>query len=248
MTSLLNNDGFRLTGIGIAVILFLASPTQALTIHADTSGIYRKSGDGSLDSATIDPNGTFMFVAWNPNAEGNEIRDFATFDLSVVPSNEIITGAELHIGLHDLGLSSPDPTETIEWVSTSTSAASLAAGVYSDAIWEDLGTGTSYGSRTVTAADNGTTLVSVLNADAVSAMNASLGGPFSLGGHLTSIDMTGPTQEALFFNGFGQPTELVLTTEVVPEPGTAGLLGLSLVLLSAVRRTARPRARPGVDR
>jgi hypothetical protein len=57
-------------------------------------------------------------------------------------------------------------------------------------IFRDLGSGTQYGSRTVSAAVNGTngTTVSIpLNADAIAALNAARGGTISLGGALTSI-------------------------------------------------------------
>jgi len=65
-------------------------------------------------------------------------------------------------------------------------------------------------------------------------MNAALGNPFVIGGHLTSIDMHLDRQEAVFFSaGLGQTVDLVLTT-TVPEPSTLlllipGLLGLAMM-------------------
>jgi len=219
----------------LGALLSLASGlAQPQVISASSTGFYRNAVDNTLDSGGVAPT---MFIAWNPAGGSSEFRDFAVFDLSSILAGQIITAAELRIGMDAFGYNSPNTTETVEWVQVTTAISTLTSPGYKEAVWTDLGDGSVYGTRTVSAADNGTTLVTTLNSTAISALNAAIGGSFAIGGHLTSIDMTGPTQESVFFNGNGQPVSLAFTL-AVPEPETYAMLlaGLGLLGFAARRR------------
>jgi hypothetical protein len=223
------------------MLLSAAGIAHAQIIAASGVGFYRNAFDDTFDSASVGPisAGASMFVAWNNAVGGSEIRDVAVFSLASLSPGAVITAAELRIGMSNFGYNSVNPSETVEWVQVTTPAATILSGAYSDAVWTDLGDGTAYGSRTVSAADNGTTLVTVLNSAALAALNGALGGTFALGGHLTTIDKTGPSQESIFFNGSGQPVTLALTL-AIPEPETYALLLAGLGLLGFAARRRRP--------
>src|SRR5262249_53327712 len=57
-------------------------------------------------------------------------------------------------------------------------------------IFNDLGSGTSFGTQTVTPDTD--PVVTTLNADGISALTADLGGQFAIGGSLTTISGTDP--------------------------------------------------------
>ena len=89
-------------------------------------------------------------------------------------------------------------------------AALEASGAGQTAIWTDLGTGTSYGSRVFSAADNNTTTTTTLNASAVGVINSALGASFAVGGAVTTIDAAGGNQ--FVYGSSGSLTrQLVLT-------------------------------------
>ena len=223
-----------------AVLALASGLAQSQVISATSTGFYRNAVDNSFDSGGVAPT---MFISWNPAVGGSEFRDFAVFDLSSILAGQIITAAELRIGMDAFGYNSPNTTETVEWVQVTSAIGTLTSPGYKEAVWSDLGDGSVYGTRTVSAADNGTTLVTTLNATAISALNAAIGSSFAIGGHLTFIDMTGPTQESVFFNGNGQPVSLALTL-AVPEPETYAMLfaGLGLLELAARRRKQKEAA------
>ena len=101
-------------------------------------------------------------------------------------------------------------------------------------VFNDLGSGTIYGSRSYSHTDIDQVLGIPLNADAISALNSALGGEFALGGALTSIDTNG--SEFIFGGRANTTRRLVLT--IIPEPSTALLVALGLVGL-AIRKRKR---------
>src|SRR5687767_6885192 len=130
-------------GVVVAGVLALTSPAFSATLSATSVGSYRNSGDDTADTKF----GGALFTAWNPNFSGNENRSFAVFDLSLLVG-QVITGAAFHTFLDaQSGYNSPNPTETIDWVQVTTSPATVASSGYSDAIWQDLGDGTVYGTK-----------------------------------------------------------------------------------------------------
>jgi Bacterial pre-peptidase C-terminal domain len=110
------------------------------------------------------------------------------------------------------GFSSDKPTETYGLFDVTTPLSQLEATNFGRIdIFNDLGTGTQYGSQTVSSADNGKLVTVNLDAAAVAGLSAKFGSQFAVGGALTSAN--GPGLEYLF--GFsGSPTDtrqLVLT-------------------------------------
>ena len=100
-------------------------------------------------------------------------------------------------------------------------------------IFDDLGSGTSYGAFSVAGAGPAhQQLAFSLNANAISDLNDARGGFFSLGGTLTSAEgndfLFGSTQQV------GQSLVLV----PVPEPSTGLLVTMALIGLALQRRSA----------
>lgn len=223
----------------MAAVLMLAlgtSPAAAaiITLDALDSGFYDSAGAHTLTS----PNyltGTFM---------GTERRSFFVFDLAPVAGT--ITSATLRLFNPEVsqflhGYSSPDPTETLNIHDVSTPAASITLGTGGVAAFDDLGTGTLYGTRVVSAADNGTVVEIALTVPAVSDLNATTG-LFVLGGGLSTIQ--GPADQHVF--GFSmtpfvpnQTRQLVLDVTPIPEPS----LVLLLIAGGAAYATRRARRR-----
>lgn len=172
-------------------------------------------------------------------------RDFFTFDLSslLLSPTETITSATLE--LTRFQASTVDPTETLGLFDVSTDAATLNNNQGSNInIYNDLGTGTSYGEFVVdtTTGTPEDILSFTLNAAAIAdiqsrAGQSSLNGFFSIGGALLSLSPSRPGNEYLFFNNVPGPTggvqQLVITTaptqnpETVPEPSTVAALFLT---------------------
>lgn len=173
-------------------------------------------------------------------------RNFLTFDLSGI--TDTITGAVLRLYNPTNGYWSPgQPTETFELFDVSTSITELTAGGSGkSAIYADLGSGTSFGSRVFSSADNNTIVEIVLNSSAIAALEAARGSGFAIGGAVTSLDALNNNEYVFGATGWGtEIRELVLTTSpaaAVPEPSTlasgmvAGLVGLGY----AWRRRKQP--------
>lgn len=140
---------------------------------------------------------------------GLEYRDFFVFDLSGVAQQ--IAAAELRVFNPYDGFFSPDPTETYSLFDVSTPLGSLeASGGGQTDIFNDLGTGTNYGSQVVSPADNGQFVSVSLNSAGLAALNASLGGQTALGGALTSL--SGAADQYLFgYSGPDYSRQLVIT-------------------------------------
>lgn len=151
------------------------------------------------------------------------IRDFFVFDLSGI--TEDILSAELRLANPDLGFRSRDASETFTLFSVETAIPILIVGGRA-ATYDDLGTGTIYGSTVATAASNGTTITISLNAAFLAAATAAGGGSIAVGGAITTLDGDPLTPEHLFAwtnDGDMSHTQLVITT--VPEPSTSLLIG-----------------------
>jgi hypothetical protein len=135
------------------------------------------------------------------------LNDYFVFDLGGV--SQEITSAQLTLS-NSFGYVSPDPSETINFSDVSTPISLLeASGPDQFGIFNDLGTGTSFGTQTVT--DGTDPVTTTLNADGINALTASLGGQFAIGGSLTTI--SGPDSQLLFtFSGSpGDLRQLTLT-------------------------------------
>ena len=225
-------------GLTLLGTLSAAAPARADVINAIDSGWYAATG---------------LHIATNDNSLVGESaglvrHNFFVFDLTAVADDIVSASIQLYNPDNVLpalrGYVSPDPTETFTLYDVSTPIASLSAssaiGPAGVAVFDDLGTGTVFGQRVVSAADNGTTISLTLNADGLAALNAARGGLFALGGALTSLG--GADNEYVF--GFSVALENpdvrrleFRTRPAVPEPATLALLGIGAAF--AARRRAR---------
>ena len=136
-------------------------------------------------------------------------RDFFVFNLAGITQN--ITGAQLSIANPSNGYSSPDASEGLSYFDVSTAIATLIAnGTGQTAIYTDLGSGVNFGSRTVSAADQGTQVITTLNSSAIAALNAARGSQFAIGGALTTRG-TATTEWMFAFSDGGLTKQLILT-------------------------------------
>lgn len=178
------------------------------------------------DSANNVTGNTWYLIGHTPL--NREYRNFFSFDISSLSGT--VVGAELTLVRGESSVSN-EATETIEFFNVSTDAVTLTLNTGNNpAIYEDLGTGTSYGAFEV---DGQGVATSTLNFDlnlAALADISSTGQYFSLGGRLISDD----GNDSLFSDTGGYDAYLSITT--VPVPTAAWLFGSALVGLTGVKR------------
>jgi hypothetical protein len=228
----------------LAALMFGLSsvPVNAtvISLTAFDQGLYRDSGAGNanITSYAVGVSGTL------------EIRNFFVFDLSSI--TDIIVGATLDLFNPTNGFLTVDSSETYEVVEVTSSITQLLAGnggfgnAGGVAIFNDLGSGTVFGLRTILTSEINQVISVELNSNAVSALNSSTG-LFALGGH--SISLSGTTNEfgliddAVFAFTSSQTTtntgRLILRFADVPEPTTLALFGIGLLGLGMMRRRKR---------
>lgn len=201
---------FRLFTLAVMLVLLVTlvgkptSPAYAAytTVNSISQGWIHGSGYQI-------PGNTNYLVGYR----GNNYRDFFVFDLSNVSGN--IIGAALRINVS--GYSSLDPSETVDFYDVSTPASALMDGTGGADAYIDLGTGTLYGSVTITGAEGYQTIDIPLNESAAAAINSALGGYFSIGGALITY---GDNNEYVFGDSMQYVVQLVLITDTVPPSVT----------------------------
>jgi hypothetical protein len=220
----------RLLGVSVLMGALLASASTAtaaiITLDAIDSGWYDETGSHN-------PLNRNYIVGQNricPGPDCLTFRNWFAFDLAGVGN---VTGATLR--LYTSNYSSPDATETYTLFDVGTPVATLrGGGAGLVGIFNDLGTGATYGSRNYSAADDGLVRDITLNAAAIAAINAALGGEFALAGALTSL--SGLEQLEFVFGdstgGVGELRQLILQ---VPEPLSIVLLALGFAAAAARR-------------
>ncbi len=177
-------------------------------------------------------------------------RNFFVFDISGI--TDTILTAELRaynpsqsvVGDSGDGYRSLDPTEIYRMFDVSTDIGVLTGGTGGVSAFNDLGSGTTYGTRPFSSSDNGTIVSIMLNGNVVKDLNAA-SGLFALGGVITSLASgqghehmfgftAGPTGGTMPVSDFTR--ELFITTrgsQSVPVPSTLLLFGSGLVGLVA---------------
>jgi hypothetical protein len=189
-----------------------------------------------------------IFTGLAPNgAVHDDLRSFFTFDLSSLNlTGLVVTGATLTV-VNSGFYTSGDASETLGLFDVSTAAAALNANIgTSAAIFNDLGSGSSYGSFAVPSYSTDTPLSFALNGAGLANITSGAGGFFSIGGALLSLDNHfNPSGFEAIFVGTEQlppfvPATLTLDVEpaasTVPEPGSLTLLVAGLTALRLRRR------------
>jgi hypothetical protein len=225
----------------LGAVLALAAPAAAdtsVTLNAINQGRFSSLGQHSGTSGIYNV-GTLGLTSF---------RNFFTFDLSSVSGT--VTGATLTVPNTSCGASGGVASTTYDLWDVSSSAADLAASdavgsAAGQAVFADLGTGSSYGSTPITASP--ATVSVPLGTDGIAALQAAEGtGFFAIGGSYSS------TTNSLFLSSTFAclPTLTVSVADVVDTPmvnGSAlgGVAALALLLVGVVyaaRRRARVRA------
>jgi hypothetical protein len=227
-----------------ATALVCAAVSHAATITLDQSGYgtYRNDGFNNYNNASIVAGFCIAAAGCAGDNTAGTFRDFFVFDLSGI--TDTITAAKLRIFNDDGGYQGArnsmntytlfDVTSDIDKVTTSHAAGSDEG----KGIYNDLGTGTTYGSRIVSAGAslNNAVVEILVNSDGVAALDAATG-KFAFGGAITTLSGTETVNTGMFFhspqNGVKQ---LVLTTAPnAPEPSTMVLLGIGVAFIGATR-------------
>ncbi len=166
-------------------------------------------------------------------------RNFFTFDLSglSLAPDEVIVSASFSGFTHTIEVAG-GLFETIEFFDVSTDAGTLNYNVAANpTIYEDLGTGKSYGSRDFYASESNTNFSMALNDNAIADITTAQNGWFSIGGMLTTLDNSGqPEWVFAFSNEDVAPYKLDIETQIsaVPLPAALPLYGAGLAVLGFV--------------
>ncbi len=220
----------------------------ALTVGV-ASGAHAASYTFTTDQSHFTP-GTYN-QGWWSNTLGNgntnqnvkaggvtnfQTRNFFTFDLSsmsLAPNEKIVHAA--FYGETDKVKVAGGPFETYALYDVSTDAATLNNNVGVNlAIYDDLGTGDSYGSQNFFATDNSYFLME-LNEFAFEDLMTAQGGYFSLGGALLTLGNTG-VGEHVFGSSGEKPFYLDIETQIsaVPLPAAFPLYGAGLAVMGFI--------------
>jgi len=184
----------------------------------------------------------FNFADFGGSGTAETDRNYHVFDLAEVSISQPIRSATLRIWADVGAYDSTAAFEVLGFFDVSTPAATLDAPTSTNGgagVYDDLGTGLSYGSGNVTDVEQ-RYIEFALNQAAIDDIAAAVGvGAWSIGGALLSIDGTNNGfSERIFKNDSGTPSEppaqLVLIP--VPEPVSALLAGSGSVLLLPGRR------------
>jgi hypothetical protein len=235
--------------LGLSATL-LAPAAQAQIVDATDRGWHTQSG--------IHVASNLNYLVGFSRGLGEVHRNWYVFDIPTLATGETFATATLRVfnptvdaGGFD-GYQSPNPTEEYTLYDYTGAITTLRAnraggGLTGQSIFSDLGTGQTYGSRTFSNSDNGTFSLISLNAAALTAINASAGTFFALGGAVTTLSGQTAAEEAIFESTFApdvplSSTQLILTRQqasVAPEPSALALLAPVLPLAGVVIRKRR---------
>jgi hypothetical protein len=210
----------NLDGSFVSLQTSVASASQAAVLGAVAQPIALRASAGGLWDSTGSHNAASSSYEVGQVPPLQE-RNFFVFDLSgqTLP----IVSASLNLTDVPGGYHSSLASDTYGLFDVSTPVAALAAsGTGQTGIFNDLGSGVSYGSQTITMANDGTVISTPLNAAGIAAFNSSRGGLFAVGGALTSI--SGSSTQVLFGSS-GNPTD---TMQLLITPADARYYSLTL--------------------
>ena len=159
--------------LGTALVLIAFSARlQAGVINTSDRGWYNENGihNPSNDNYIAGINETSL-----------NFHNFFTFDLSSVSGP--VTSASFTVYTHDI-----TGAGTYTLYDFTSNISNLTSGTGGVAAFNDLGTGTSYGSIALTTSDGYSLKTITLNAAGLAALNANIGGTFVFGGEFGSTD------------------------------------------------------------
>ncbi|MCX6879153.1 MAG: choice-of-anchor D domain-containing protein, partial [Verrucomicrobia bacterium] len=208
---LANNDADEnpfdivLSGIGTNTV------ASTYTLSATYRGWYNQVGAHTV--------GNLNYSTGFSTSSMEEFRSFFIFALPTLAAGETVVSAELRLANPSNGFVSPDPTETLQIHQVVTPISSLSAGTGGLAAFADLADGPVLGGpKTVSAADNGTTVVVPMNG-AFNAMASQMSGTsIALGGAIATLSLTRVDEHVFSWthDGILSNTQLVLTTATLP--------------------------------
>lgn len=236
---MLNNKLLLTTCLSMAI----AGAAQASQVHIDTSFHPLQVGtdnQGWWSNVEINNNPTNdnYYTGAGFNGDKDIFRSFFSFDLSGL--NGTVTSATFEVTRYY----NQNASVTLGFFDVSTPALELITTRLKrqDAsIFEDLGSGLSYGVFNVQASGLYDVLTFGLNANALSDINAKLGsGYFSIGAAVLGpgFIFSGSSWEP-GSGGQGYTQRLVLEISPIPEPSMLPLLGFGLAVVVACRKLNR---------
>jgi hypothetical protein len=220
-------------------LLALCQPASAAVFTFNTSdsqfdaGIDNQ-GFWSATLANADNNTSYQ----TGNSAGSITRSFFTFDLSGLNlSGQQVTGATLELRRYGY---SGDASETVQFFDVSTAAATLNNNTGTSAtIFNDLGTGTSYGAFSISSSGLTTDLLSfALNSSARADITGAAGGFFSIGGTCDTCSTSQNFFQASSGTGIQRLVVQTAVVAAVPEPESLALIGIALAIFGVTRRRA----------
>jgi hypothetical protein len=173
--------------------------SDSSTLTLDTSGPLATSGldQGWYDNTGLHESSNSNYIVGPLSLD---YHNYFTFALPTLGAGLSVTGATLNLFTYDVEPPGYNPTYTLYDVSTSAATLNAdqsgAVGIYND-----LGSGTQYGSYVITTSS--VTINIGLDGAAIAGINAGLGNYFSIGGSVDTPSVVTPEPSTLAIAGLG---------------------------------------------